>query len=128
MNPYKQRNWELDLPALWVCEFDDNIHTFFSPESYGVLQISEYSKDTEIITNEDLFDLIELEDEAIKHLKEITIDNFRGFQLRFSEDDTFWTNWWLIKKNILLFITYNCELIDKDKESDVIDNILKTIK
>ena len=128
MTQHKEKSWKLDIPEPWVSESDENIHTFHKPDGYGALQISEHRKTSGKISDEDLFDLIELEDEAINHLKEVNLGGYRGFLLKFSEGDTFWNYWWLLRDNLLLFITYNCDLVDKEKESDEINNILKTLR
>ncbi len=42
-------------------------------------------------------------------------------------DDTFWKKWWLIKDNLLLFATYNCEITDREKELNFVDTTVNSL-
>lgn len=56
---YKSAWWSVELPDDWEAERDEDCVTFTSQRDIGVLQISAYRRDGEIVTDEDLFGFAE---------------------------------------------------------------------
>ena len=119
--------WQIELPEGWLSECDDACHSFYYPGGAGALQINAYRKDTPI-SDFDLFDLIDLEEEAREHLAPAMLGGFSGHQLLYSEDGIFWHKWWVYHENLLLHVTYTCPEDEKHVESLTVRDLLDTLK
>ena len=125
---YTTENWKLELAENWEGELDEDIHLLYHPDGVGCIQISGYLKEDNKITRNEIIELTDLDKEEQAYLKEYETGNFHGVQFVYSEGDIFWRKYWLANDNLLLFITYNCELNDKEIEVKVIKEMLKTLK
>ena len=128
MSKYSSLNWEVDLPKNWEGELENDIHLFYDPDGVGALQISAYIKTDGAITEKEILERTELDENKHSHLLQSEWGQFHGYHLIFREGDTFWKNWWLAKGNVFLFITYNCDIADKDIEFKTIDMILSSLR
>jgi len=125
---FKAPKWSIQLEENWESEISEECYSFFNPEGYGALQISDYTKDT-TITNEDIIDLIEFSDEEKLHLGKVRFGDFEGLTLIYkNEENNFWRNFWLRNNKLLLFVTYNCDDEDKDYETEVVNKMLSSLK
>lgn len=127
MLTYKADGWQIALPEGWVSECDDKCHSFYCPGDAGALQISAYRKDT-VISDFDLFDLIDLEEEAREHLAPAQLGEFSGHQLLYSEDGIFWHKWWVFRDQLLLYVIYTCPEDERHSESRTLTELLDTLK
>ena len=126
MLTYKSEWWQIELPEGWEAECDDVHHSFYQPDEVGALQITAYCKET-AIDEEDLFEMIDLEDEAREHLAPATLGEFTGHQLIYSEDGIFWHKWWVYLDSLLVFVTYTCNEEDRQADVQVLSQILGTL-
>ena len=129
MKLYQSPNWSLEIPEKWQSEFENDLHSFWDPEGFGALQITALQKEESCATQNDIFHMItELKEEEKKKLKCKHFGEFSGYHICERKNQEHWEKWWVINKNILLFITYNCSLNDSDFEKECIKNILQSLK
>jgi hypothetical protein len=119
--------WEIELASGWSAEQEEECVTIIKSDTSGALQISAYQKRAGSISREELLDATVCDAETQTHLREKAWGDFSGFQLVYSEDDTFWRKWWLAKGRTLLFVTYNCELTKKDDEKAEINQMVESL-
>jgi len=125
---------ELDLPTGWEFDESEGILSLFDPlNGKGALQISSYS-----VQNSSHIDLrIELAEFIAGHFEEpvneseiqSSISERKGYS--FYELDTKTDHWIFLiflQENVVLFISYNCELEDKGVEQEPIWSILSSLK
>ena len=60
--------------------------------------------------------------------KSIKIGPFSGLYGEHITDKTFWREWWIAEKNVVIYITYNVEERLKDCEITIVDDIIASIK
>lgn len=127
MTIHSSNNWKIDLPKHWEVEIDDEIHIIYDPDGFGALQISAFIKSDDPITENELLENTGLEENDFKYLKKVSCGDFDGYLLMYDVDHTFWKKWWLIKDNLLLFATYNCETTDREKELNFVDTTVNSL-
>ena len=127
MNEYTTAWWSIQLLEDWQVEENDECHTIYHSEGVGTLQISAYRKDNPI-SKQDIMDFVELDDDAKRNLKEHHFGTFKGFKLTSTDGTTHWNQCWIADDNLLLFTTYNCEVEDKETESESVETMLNSIK
>lgn len=117
MSKFHGTYWIIELLPDWVGEREEDCSTLYDPEGVGVLQISGYTKDSEV-TVEDLKDLAQEKIEAGVQLSESISGDFKGLTGIFDEEGQYWQYWYVSHKKTALFITYNCEVADREVEMD----------
>jgi hypothetical protein len=124
---FKAGLWSIDLAKGWSAEDEEECVTITKSSTSGALQISAYKKSEGRISRKELLELTECDEETQSHLRDSTCGQFSGYQLVFSEDDTFWRKWWLSHGRTLLFVTYNCDLAKKDIEKSQISQMVDSL-
>ena len=118
---YKSTDWSLEVPEGWSHESDEDCTTFEHPEGVGAFQVSSYRKD-EAVTDDDLREFA-----GEIPLAAVSFGRFTGFRTRFSEDDTFWTKWWLRAGQQMIHATYNCSLADRGREDVEVSSMIDSL-
>ncbi len=115
------------IPSTWYETLHDECLTLQAEQSIGALQISSYTKDSDV-TDEDL------QESADRHLKAgaksatVSIGPYAGFTIAYGVDGLYWREWYLRHKNQMLYVTYNCENSSRGKEDAVVKEILTSLK
>ena len=127
MKHHKEQYWQISLPDDWLIETEDDCQSIYHPDGAGMLEISA-SLQPEPLTQDDLKAIASEHLETGATTEDTLIGNFSGFELTYEDEDVFWREWYLKHDNLLLFITYNCDLADEEKEEGTLDVILATLK
>lgn len=129
-------NWiEIIIPQSWKSEETAGILNLYQEEGVGVLHLS-FSKRLKETKNlqEDLSDLNQRhisKKELNKNEVEINIQAKKEYlisNIEYLIKEDYWKVWYLIDSKKLIFITYNCSVQDKNKEKDLIQRIVSSIK
>jgi len=119
--------WQLTIPDSWTSESEDDMTHLYDPESSsGSLIISTIVED-EPISDDYIEELVAEHLDAGADLIHEVYGPFTGVGCCFELDDDYWCEWYLCLDNILLYITYNCDLSDEGEEDDLIDGILESL-
>lgn len=118
---YESTDWSLEIPNGWVHESDEDCTTFTHPEGVGAFQVSSYRKAT-AVTDEDLREFA-----GEIPLVAVALLHFVGFRTRFSDDDIFWTKWWLRSGFQMIHATYNCTLADRGREDAELNTMIESL-
>ena len=80
------------------------------------------------MTDEDLRDFAVDHVEAGADLTSVSFGDFTGFHVSYRvEDQEFWCEYWLRSAQVMIYVTYNCALSEKDNELSTINDILKSL-
>jgi hypothetical protein len=118
---YDSTDWRLEIPEGWSLTEDESCTTFCHPQGVGAFQVSSYRKD-EAVTDDDLREFA-----GDIPLAPVALARLTGFRTRFSQDDTFWTKWWLRAGCQMIHATYNCPLADRGQEDKTIAAMLESL-
>lgn len=129
----KSNRYNITLPVGWVFEEDKNVASIFEPNNgKGVLQISSYEIpiDYDINVKKELAEFVQsyFEDLNIIEIIAGIQDQSQYSFFELENENTYWAFWILYEPYNLLFITYNCETLDKDKEVIEIHDTLSSIQ
>jgi hypothetical protein len=124
---YKSTFWTVKYPSDWIVDVHQEAVSFYEKYGVGALQISAYSKNTEI-TIEDLYELISDEIPQSANLNDVKAGDFTGLATEFEYKNHFWRHWILSKRNVLLYVTYNCEFEESGVEIESIQQIINSLK
>jgi hypothetical protein len=116
----------LTVPEGWRAWHDAECATLVGPGDIGALQISAAFKETDVLET-DLLDLASEHLDAGAKPAAIHAGDFVGFELAFSDGDTYWRHWYLRNGSQMLFITYNCELGSRGIEDGSIRETVESL-
>jgi hypothetical protein len=118
---YKSIDWSLEVPDGWSHQQDEDCTTFCHPQGVSAFQVSSYRKD-EVVTDDDLREFA-----GEIPLAAVSLGQLTGFRTRFSEDDTFWTKWWLRIGRQMIHVTYNCPLSQSGHEDVEVGAMIQSL-
>ncbi len=122
------KSWTLELAPGWAAEAEESCVTITHPDGVGALQVSAHTRRGRALSREDVLEAAELEPEALAHIAEQDWGDFHGFQLIFSDGETFWRRWWLARGRVLLFVTYNCDQTHEDEELPAVNAMVGSLR
>ena len=118
---YKSTDWSLEIPNGWSHDEDESCTTFARPHGVSAFQVSSFRKD-ESVTDDDLREFA-----GEIPLAAVSFGQLTGFRTRFSEDDTFWTKWWLRAGRQMIHVTYNCPLSESGHEDAEVSAMIQSL-
>ncbi len=127
MNCYQSKYWQVDLPAEWQAEQEDDAVVLYHPDNDGALLISTMQED-EDITDEYLAELVDEHVAADAELEQVEFGPFDGLSVCYESEGEYWCEWYLRARQMLLFITYNCPLDQEAMQDDVVESILESLQ
>ncbi len=120
-------DWNIDIPADWEADQDEDYLILYDPDGVGALNLSGMVTDAEV-TDADLREFAAEHLEAGAKIREVELGDFTGFTLNYREGDEYWQEWFLRSGPIALFVTYNCEYDDKGVEDEALEEILNSLR
>ncbi len=130
---YESQWYSFDKPKKWKVENEDGVLLLFNEfDGYGALNISSYEITTDYVFHMDveLRDFVAsvvegsidfISDEAIMRTKDTVATEL-------SIKNTYWKFWLIYEKCKALFISYNCDIEDREIEQQEISSIIKSIQ
>jgi len=119
---YQRELWSLDMPKGWTYEETGLSVAFYNPGGIGTLNVSVYRKD-ELVTDSDLRELADC-----VRLSPVGACDASGFTCNVIQGNRFWIKWWLRSGNVMVFVTYNCDIQDQGTEENEIDHLISSIE
>ena len=117
-------DWSLLLPDEWSADRDDDVIVIGDQDGVGVLELSELHKEKGVFNSADV-ETIASEGGA---LKDVQVGSFRGAYSSFLEDDAALREWYLYAEDLLLYITYSCDIDNRGLDDAIVDEILATLR
>lgn len=122
--------FSLEYPGDWCVEESDQLVTLYRPEiGSGALQISAFRTPGEQDTRKELLEYLADKDLSINEAS-ITVQQEGPKEVStydYVEDEWYWRVWMISRGSHFLFITYNCEVADREKELDSVVCIVASI-
>lgn len=124
---YQSTYWAVNYPFDWIVEKHSECTSFYAQDGVGALQVSAYLKDKEV-TQKDLMEFIRGEVPKDENLRKAELSGYVGLETDYKYVDHYWRMWFLMRKNIMLYVTYNCEFDDRNTERDTINQMVESLK
>ncbi|MFK7830870.1 MAG: hypothetical protein AB8B57_13920 [Congregibacter sp.] len=124
MHVLEAGDWSLLLPPEWQAEDDGESIVIGDRDDVGCLEISELHKeDGEFGAT----DLAELTAESQPWIP-LHCGSFTGLVSGLIEEEVAIREWYLTAGDLLLYITYSCELENRGMDDSAVDEILDTLR
>ena len=120
--------WSISLPDEWIAERDEEAIIIFDEDDVGTIQLTDLKREDGDASQEDLFELAEeLIEQGIKHVP-AAMGDFVGIRFEYEEDDVFVIEWFLRCEDLVLLVSYDCDLDNKAMDVGMVEDILDTLE
>lgn len=117
-------DWSLLIADEWVAEQDEDSILIGDRDGVGCLEISQLRREHGAFSDADLDELMEAGHRATA----VSYGNFQGRLTRFEEDDAALRQWCLYTADLLLYITYSCDVANAGLDDGAVDDMLATLR
>ena len=127
MNVLETDHWCLLLPTEWHADNEDDVVRIVDTDEVGELEITTLCKATGLVTADEVASMAHAESPEIAVWTPTTVGAFSGVYGTFQEDDAHIREWYVAAGQVLLYITYICDVTDAGMDDAAIDDILSTM-
>lgn len=128
MKKFNTNWWSCEIPSEWSAEVDDICTTFTANPPIGSLQISSAKKENGHVTDNDLLEFAEENLALCSTPITIKLNDIDGFNFSYTKEGFIFREWWLRRKSVLVYVTYTCEIKQKNQDITEIEQIIKSLK
>jgi hypothetical protein len=120
--------WTIALPEEWEAEDDDGSVVITDLDEVSQVQISAVRKEAGDVSQQDLQEFTaDLRAEG-KTSRQVKLGGMNAELYEYEEVGEFWREWFVMKGNLLIFITHCCESANRGMDDSAVDEILNTIE
>lgn len=124
MHVLEAGDWSLLLPPEWQAEEDGDSILIGDRDDVGCLEISELRKEGADFNAEDLAQFTGSE----YPWTPVQCGSFTGLAASLVEDDAAIREWYLMAGDLLLYLTYSCDLDNQGMDDGAVDDIMDTLR
>lgn len=125
---FKATWWSIKVAPNWRAESEAECTTLWQEEGVGALQISAYKYVSSPVPANDLSDFMDGEFPDDTLIESVTQGQFAGVGVEYVLEEKFWRKRWLTNGQLLVYVTYNCDLANRSIETSTVDQMLETLK
>ena len=127
MNVLETEWWSCALPVEWWAESEEETILIGDQDDVGCIEISSLLKEQGAFDKSEVAALARSESPDVSEWESVVLGDFPGVSGRLIEDDAAIREWYVAAENVLLFITYSCELENDRMDDAAVDEILDTL-
>ena len=127
MNVLETEWWSCALPVEWWAEAEEETILIGDQDDVGCIEISSLFKEQGAFDESEVAALARAESPDVSDWESVVLGDFPGVCGRLIEDDAAIREWYVAAENVLLFITYSCELENNRMDDAAVDEILDTL-
>ena len=117
-------DWSLVLPEEWSAERDEDVIVIGDRDGVGTIEISEFRKEAGAFDDADLPEFLD----SLLDWKDTELGNFHGAASTLEEDGFAMRDWCVYAGDVLLYITYSCDVANRGMDDAAVDDLLSTLR
>ncbi len=127
MNVLETEWWSMALPPEWWAEAEGDSILIGDRDQVGCIEISTLKRESGRFSEEDI-ERIAQEDAADGALfVPVSLGDFSGLASAYEEEGAAVREWCVASGDLLLFITYSCEVENRGMDDAAVDELLDTL-
>lgn len=120
--------WSLDLPPEWRASRVEEGIQIVDEDEVGVIEITTLCRAEGEFSAAEVARIAAENDASQRHLGEVQRGDFRGLGSRFQDAGSVGREWYVAAGDVLLFITYSCDVQQAGLDDAAVDQILDTLR
>jgi hypothetical protein len=127
MNVLETEWWTMALPPEWWADTEEDGILVGDRDDVGCIEMTTLHKE------QGEFDLVEAREiassESSQSLdwRKVTLGDFEGVASEFVEEGAAIREWYIVRRGLLLFITYSCDEDNRGMDDSAVDELLDTL-
>jgi hypothetical protein len=122
------QHWRAELPLGWCAQHGRGNVALYDPEGVGALQFSSFRKPHAEVLVSDLEQMANGVPKDANGLQPVQVGEFCGLRCEATDGGRYWVRWFVAHGRVALHITYNCYVRESDREREVVERIVATLK
>ena len=127
MNVLETEWWTMALPPEWWAEADGDSILVGDRDQVGCIEISTLKRESGEFDAAEVESIAREDAVASAVFAPVTLGDFDGLTSRYEEDDAAVREWCVASGDLLLFITYSCDLDNRGMDDAAVDELLDTL-
>lgn len=127
MRAVESQWWIIELPEEWEAAQDEDVIVISDEDDVGEIVITTLQKDTGVVEPEELASFTEDTSAEFGGGMPVQVGELSGQYFNYQEDDDAVREWYLYSGNLLIFITYCCDIENSGMDDGIVDEIIGTI-
>lgn len=127
MNVVESQWWIIDLPPEWQAEQEDETIIIGDEDGVGEIAITTMEKADGLVDDAELKTFTAELESDFGVGKEVIVGECDGYYFSYEEEADAVREWCLRFDNLLIFITYSCDLSNRGMDDSAVDEILSTL-
>ena len=119
--------WILELPEEWQAEQDEETIIITDDDAVGEIAITTLKKDGDLVDDAELKAYAEDIEQQHGAGSAVEVSELQGFYYAYREDDEAIREWYLRCDDLLVLITYVCDVSNAGMDDSAVDEILSTL-
>lgn len=127
MRAVESQWWIIELPEEWDAEQDDDVIIISDEDDVGEITLTTLTKEEGPVQASELRAFTEETAADFGPPTPVQVGEFSGLYFAFEDEGDALREWYLCCDNLLLFITYSCDLDNAGMDDGIVDEILGTL-
>ncbi len=126
MTRFGRETWSVVVHEGWRVWHDSDCAVLIPVRGVGALQVSVAFKQSQVV-DADLLDFARDQVHSGVSLTPVRLGEFTGFEFAVESEQGWWKYWYLRNHRQMLFVTYNCSVVDRGVDDAAIMEVLSTL-
>ena len=127
MRAVESQWWIIELPDEWEAEQDDETILISDEDGVGEIAITTLQKENGPVDDSELRLYTEDIESQFGHGQVVILFGLNGYYYSYQDDGDALREWYLRGDDLLLLITYSCDLENAGMDDSAVDEILSTL-
>ena len=127
MRAVESQWWIIELPEEWDAVQDEDVIIISDEDDVGEIVLTTLTKEQGPVKASELSAFTEETAAQFGPPRSVQVGEFSGLYFSFEDEGDALREWYLYCDNLLLFITYSCDLDNAGMDDGIVDEILGTL-
>tara|TARA_R110001599_G_scaffold353463_1_gene592968 strand:+ start:10846 stop:11247 length:402 start_codon:yes stop_codon:yes gene_type:complete len=127
MNVLETEWWTMALPPEWWADSEEDSILVGDRDDVGCIEISTLHKEQGEFDLAEAAEIARSESALALEWSKVNLGDFEGVVSQFVEEGAAIREWYVIRRGMLLFITYSCDEDNRGMDDAAVDELLDTL-
>lgn len=127
MNVLETEWWTMALPPEWWADTEDDSILVGDRDDVGCIEISTLHKEQGEFDLAEAAEIARSESALALEWSKVSLGDFEGVVSQFVEEGAAIREWYVVRRGMLLFITYSCDEDNRGMDDAAVDELLDTL-
>jgi hypothetical protein len=127
MNVLETEWWTMALPPEWWADAEEDGVLVGDRDDVGCIEFSTLHKEQGEFDIAEAMEIARSESSQVLQWSKVSLGDFEGVTSQFVEEGAAIREWYVVRRGMLLFITYSCDEDNRGMDDAAVDELLDTL-